>query len=470
MTDTDPRIEAALAEPPGRRGRHEAGTPAGSHRPGRPGRASTGEPSPDEQRSALTRLAVVLLAAAAATVVTHTTKTVLVVVALIVMIMLHELGHYLTAKLGHMKVTEFFVGFGPRLWSVRKGETEYGVKALPLGGYVKILGMHNLDPIEDPADEPRTYRQQPFPQRFAVAIAGSTMHFLIAFLLFFSINSFVGVPAASMRIGEISKLAQGPSPAQEAGLQVGDRIVSIDGRTFGSWDDIPPYIRSRPGQTMQVVVERDGGERTLAVTPVDLSKVQVQGIASTAQPTGFVGIGPKIQFDKVNPLVAVGRAGRQFVGGDYPHGTQVAPGLVDNAVALVKIFSPSGVSSYFHTLSNGTTTTTDGGGDGGTRFLSPVGFVRVAGQAADTGLFEVLLLLVAINLFVGLFNLLPLLPLDGGHVVIAVYEAIRSKVRGRRYYVDVAKLLPVTYAVVMVLVFLGVSALYLDIVHPLNFK
>ncbi|HEX2851047.1 MAG TPA: M50 family metallopeptidase [Acidimicrobiales bacterium] len=447
MTDTEQRTDAAGAD--------EAAAPQA-------------EPTAAEQRSAFVRLVMVLLAAALATVVTRTTKTVLVVVALIVMIMLHEFGHYLTAKLGHMKVTEFFVGFGPRLWSVRKGETEYGVKALPVGGYVKIIGMHNLDRIEDPADEPRTYRQQPFPQRLAVAVAGSTMHFLIAFLLFFTINAFVGVPSPSLRIGEISKISGSESPAQLAGIQLGDRVVSVDGHQVSSWDELPPYIRKKPGQAIQLVVERNGQRVPLSVTPVDLSQVKVEGMPATATPTGFVGIGPKIEFDKVNPLVAFGRAGRQFVGGDYPNGTQVAPGLVDNAAALGHIFSPKGVSGYFHTLTSPSSTATPE--DGGTRFLSPVGFVRVAGQAANTGLFEVLLLLIAINLFVGLFNLLPLLPLDGGHVVIAVYEAIRSKIRGRRYYVDVAKLLPITYAVVMILVFLGVSALYLDIVHPLNFK
>ena len=141
-----------------RNGAHPGPPPA----EGAPKKKNAAPPTPEEQRSAFVRLVVVLAAAALATVVTGTTKTVLVVVAVLTMIMLHELGHFLTAKWGGMKVTEFFVGFGPRLWSVRKGETEYGVKALPLGGYVKIIGMHNLDVIEDPADEPRTYRQKPF--------------------------------------------------------------------------------------------------------------------------------------------------------------------------------------------------------------------------------------------------------------------------------------------------------------------
>ncbi len=427
-----------------------------------------GRQTPEERVSAVARFLLLLAAVAAATVATGTTKTVAVVVALIVMIMLHELGHFLTAKWGGMKVTEFFVGFGPRLWSVRKGETEYGVKAIPAGGYVKIIGMNNLDKIEDPADEPRTYRQQSFPRRFAVAVAGSTMHFIIAFLLFFLINAVVGVPRASVTIGELTRLRAGSSPAEEAGFQVGDRIVSIDGQTFESWSDIPPYIRSRPGRELRFVVQR--GERTveLVARPVDLSQVEVEGVQATPEPTGFVGIGPRIEFAKRNPVASVAVAGQQFVGGDYPDDPeQVAPGLLDNAKALAGIFSPSGLSSYWRTLQGQEQADRP---DGGARFLSPVGFVRVAGQAADTGLFQVLLLLIAINLFVGLFNLLPLLPLDGGHVAIAVYEAVRSKITGKPHRADVAKLLPLTYAVVLVMVFLGISALYLDIVRPLNFR
>ena len=422
----------------------------------------------DEARKAFVRLAIAVVLGLALAARFGALKTVLVVVALLTMIMLHELGHFITAKKGGMKVTEFFVGFGPRLWSVRKGETEYGVKALPVGGYVKIIGMHNLDPIADPADEPRTYRQQPFPQRFAVAVAGSTMHFLIALVLFLVINLVVGIPQASLSIGEISKVNGERSPAEQAGLQVGDRIVSIDGQEFESWDDIPPYIRARPETPLQFVVERNGDEVPLTVTPLDLAQVRVTGRAATEEPTGFVGIGPDIEF-ATKGLAGVPLAFEQLVGGDFGDDPdQVAPGFIENFEALGQVLSPSGLASYWR---NVTGNVEAGSGEEATRFLSPVGFVRVAGAAADTGWLEVLILLIMINLFVGIFNLMPLLPLDGGHVAIAVYELIRTKLQGgRRYFTDVAKLMPLAYAVMMLLIFLGVSALYLDIARPMNFN
>ncbi|HEX7168002.1 MAG TPA: site-2 protease family protein [Acidimicrobiales bacterium] len=425
----------------------------------------------EEQRGAFVRLVIAIALGLALAARYGALKTVLVVMALLVMIMLHELGHFLTAKWGGMKVTEFFVGFGPRLWSVRKGETEYGVKALPVGGYVKIIGMHNLDRIEDPADEPRTYRQKPFPQRFAVAVAGSTMHFLIALVLFVAINVFVGIPGPSLEIADISKVEGERSPAEEAGFEVGDRIVSVDGRRVTDWDDIPPYIRARPETDITFVVDRDGAEVALVARPLDLRTVEGEdGKPVVAKPRGFIGIGPLARFE-TQGAGSVPMAFGQFLGGDFGDDpNQVAPGLLDNAKALGSVFSPSGLASYWDNLT-GSTDGTASADDESTRFLSPVGFVGVAKQAADTGIFEVLVLLIAINLFVGLFNLLPFLPLDGGHVAVAVYELVRSTLRGgKRYFVDVAKLLPLTYVVVLLLVFLGLSSLYLDITDPLKFE
>jgi membrane-associated protease RseP (regulator of RpoE activity) len=423
----------------------------------------------EERRFALLRIAAVVMLGLGLAAWRGALPTVLILVSLIVMIMLHELGHFMTAKWGGMKVTEYFVGFGPRLWSVRKGETEYGIKALPLGGYVKIIGMHNLDHVDDPADEPRAYRQRPFPQRLAVAVAGSTMHVLIAFVLFIAINTAIGIPAPSMRIGEISTLPGGRSPAVDAGFKLGDRVVAVDGHRFASWDQIPPYIKSHPEQAIHFTVQRRDATLDLVARPIDTSQVHVDGLPAATKPTGFIGIASKAQFVKRNPITGVGLATTQLIGGDFGKDPQqVAPGLIDTGRALAGVLSPSGLASYWKTLTGQAQPNRP---DGGTRFLSPVGVAHVAGQAAATGMFEVLLLLIAINLFVGLFNLLPLLPLDGGHVAIAVYEAVRSRFQGgRRYFADVAKLLPVTYVVVMLMVFLGVSALYLDIVRPLNLR
>ena len=415
---------------------------------------------PAEQRAALIRLLAALAFGAFLAVATGTAKTVLVVVAVIVMIMLHELGHFLTAKWAGMKVTEYFLGFGPRLWSMRRGETEYGVKAIPAGGYVRIIGMNNLDEV-DPADEPRTYRQQPFWRRLSVAVAGSTVHFLLAFLLLWVLNAFIGVTPPDARpqlaVGEITKLQNGDrSPAAEAGFQVGDEIVSVDGREFASWAELPRYIRSRPGETLEFVVRRDGREVSLSPTTVDLSTIKGKdGKRVIDEPTGFVGIGPSYPVEKTNPIVALGRAG-----GDLGHFTKVTVG------ALGSLFSPDGVKSYGDQLT-GKPGAVEPSEDT-PRLLSPVGFVRVADNLADDGLRPVLFLLVAINIFVGMFNMIPLPPLDGGHVAIAIYEKIRSMISGRTYMADVAKLLPVTYAVVLLVVFLGLSSLYLDLLRPLK--
>ena len=408
-----------------------------------------------ESRKALMRLFVGLAVAVILTVSFGIAATVLVVVAFLVMIMLHELGHYLTAKWAGMKVTEFFLGFGPRLWSVKRGETEYGIKAIPAGGYVKIIGMHNLEQV-DPADEARTYRQQPFWRRLSVAVAGSTMHFIIAFVLLWVILAMIGLPTTTTTIGQMSAIRGGPSPAQEAGFEVGDRILAVDGEPLEAWEDLPPYIRERPGDELRFTVERGGRPVQLSAIPLDLSTVEVEGMDQPDEPTGFVGIGPKIENETISPVSAVGESAtalRELFGQVFR--------------ALGSVFSFNGLQTYGDVLvgrQNGTNAE-DGGNN---RFLSPVGFVRVAGQAAESGLADVLFLLVSINLFVGVFNMVPLLPLDGGHVVIAVYEKIRSMIAGRRYYADVAKLMPLTYMVFLLLLFLGLTSLYLDITRPIE--
>jgi membrane-associated protease RseP (regulator of RpoE activity) len=419
-------------------------------------------PSADERNEALRRMLVVVAAGILAAIVTHTTKTVLVIVAVMLMIMLHEFGHFAMAKRAGMKVTEFFLGFGPRLWSIRKGETEYGVKAVVLaGGYVRIAGMTNLEEV-DPEDEPRSYRAASFPNKLSVVTAGSVMHFIIAFVLLLVLNSVVGVIHTETRgaqVREIIAFKDRPSPAQLSGLKPGDIVLRADGHEVDD-RDLTAYIKEHPGQAIQLDVMRDGTPLQIALTPVDVSTVNVPTVKSAkGAHTGFVGVGvgqPYHIEKSANPVVAIGRAGR-----DLGHITALS------ARGLADLVSFHGIRSYGDQLSGKVPTNSDPGNQ--PRLLSPVGLVRVASQAAESGIREVLFLLIAINVFVGMLNMAPLLPFDGGHVAVAIYERIRSR-KGKRYRVDIAKLMPVTYAVVMILFFVTITALYLDIAHPLKLQ
>jgi membrane-associated protease RseP (regulator of RpoE activity) len=363
--------------------------------------------------------------------------TVAVMASIPIVIVAHEFGHFVMAKRADMKVTEFFLGFGPRLWSIRRGETEYGVKAILLGGYVRIIGMTNVEEV-DPADEARTYRQKAYRHRLGVAVAGSAVHFLIAATLLFIVYGFVGEPSARPVVSQIIE----DSPAARSDFRLGDRIVAVDGRPVKHWDEIPEYVRPRGEQRLVFTVLRDG--RTIDI-PLVPQERKVEG----GETVGFVGLGPQEYLRTRSLPAALGGAAI-----DTPRAAKEA------VVALGSMFSPSGVRNYGEVL-------TGEGGDNNQRFVSPVGVARLAGEAVNVGLRAVLILIFVINVFVGVFNMVPLLPLDGGHVAIATYEKIASMITRRRVQVDVARLLPITAAVVAVLVVIGISALYLDIVRPL---
>lgn len=391
---------------------------------------------------------------------------VIVVLSIVFMIFMHELGHYLTARRAGMLVTEFFIGFGPRIWSFRRGEVEYGLKAIPAGAYVRVVGMSNLDEV-DPADEARTYRQQPFWQRFSVAVAGSTMHFIMAFVLLFVVYAGFGVPNQSewtiAQITPSDSLVQNgepvTSPAEAAGLRPGDRILAVDDTEIDEFLDLKDVIESQPGETVTLTVRRDG--RTIETTATLLS----QGPEGAEE--GFLGVSPRSPRERLAPLAAVQRAGSEF-----------ASIATQSVTSLGRFFSPSGITNFVDQAVNaqddanqqsddadGTTPPPDEN-----RIVSIYGAARIGTQATEAGIATLFMFLALLNIFIGVFNLVPLLPLDGGHVAIAIYEKIRERQLHlhQRYFADIHKLLPITYGVVLVLVTIGIMALYLDVANPIN--
>jgi membrane-associated protease RseP (regulator of RpoE activity) len=382
----------------------------------------------------------------------------IVIVCIIVIVMVHELGHFLAAKHGGMKVTEYFVGFGPRLWSFRRGETEYGIKALPLGGYVKIPGMTNLDEV-DPADEDRVYRDKPFHVRLLVAVAGSAMHFLMAFILLWVLLTFVGVPNANrVEFQGVAPVGGKPGPAQVGGVRAGDVVVSVDGKAVnGNVNVLTDAIHAHPGVPVTVVVNRDGRNRTLTITPANGRVAHEQGLVAPAgsAPFGVIGVSLGEPTQRSSPLGSLSASGAQL--GHF---------MWTSVVGVGHLFSPGAVSHQYDQVSSAKAASTAAAN--GTRVTSIVGVVQAATQAAQTGIGNLLYILIVINVFFGIFNLFPMLPLDGGHVAIAVYEKIRTGRRTVMYHADVAKLMPFAWLMLLVLGIIILPALLTDILHPVT--
>ena len=391
---------------------------------------------------------------------------VIFLVALLFSVMLHETGHFVLAKKFGMKCTRYFVGFGPTLWSTQRGETEYGIKALPLGGFVKIIGMHSLDDLDDPADEPRSFRRQPGWQRILVLCAGSFMHFVLAFLLIAGLALGVGIANDNTtELGTISACvspnvtdldngvactaSDQASPAKVAGLRAGDQVTAFNGRHVSNWTQLGDAIRAAPvGSAATITVLRDGQTLTLHTT-----------LASVSGRSGaYLGVAPGVVFQTASPARAVTYAGSLF--------GQVVVGSVQAVAAL-----PGALHDLFNKTKRADTV--------GGQVTSIYGAAAATGDevASNQGwqykVSFVLLLIASLNIFVGAFNMLPLLPLDGGHVAIVIWERIRAafaRLRGRPDpgLVDISKVLPVCFSIFVLVMFFGLILIAADIVNPLK--
>jgi membrane-associated protease RseP (regulator of RpoE activity) len=355
-----------------------------------------------------------------------------VLAAIIVFVVAHEAGHFFAAKATGMKVTEFFLGFGPRIWSFRRGDTEYGIKPLPFGAYVRIVGMSALEEVE-PADVGRTYREKEFWKKAVVVLAGVAANFIVAYFLFFGLVVSTGeqVPTTT-----VAGLVEGRTAASDAGLRPGDTIVAIDGSPVSGWEDLATQIADMPGKAITLGVVRDGSSIEVAVT---------LGTRTSGDETlGYLGVGPTFDRLPISWFTALGIAGREV-------GSQIAGTLG----ALGQIFR-------LDTLGNLVGGITGGAVNNETRPVSPIGLAQIGAQASTLGLGNLIFLLAAVNVTLGTVNALPLFPLDGGHFAVALFEKLTRK------KVDVRALIPVAVLVIGALGVIGVMSIILDITHPIQ--
>ena len=437
------------------------------------------------------------------TVVAFIIGIVLLVVGLAVSIALHELGHLVPAKRFGVRVGQYMIGFGPTLWSRRRGETEYGFKAIPLGGYISMAGMYPPSPREarsgragggffatmvqdarvandetlEGDDDPRVFYRLPVWKRVVVMLGGPVMNLLFAIVLFTILLCAIGVQTATTTVQSVSECVIPPTeqrtecapgdpaaPAAEAGLRAGDTLVSVDGVEVATFAEASAIIRESAGETIPVVVERDGEQVTLSLTPATVTVPETDA-------AGRVVAGPDGEARTVDVGYAGMRAEVEYVRQPIWAG---ATATFENVGAVAGVIWRLPVMVWDTAVSTITGQERDPNGP-----LSVVGAGVLAGEvaAADAPVLNrvagLVGLLASLNVALFVFNLIPLLPLDGGHVVVALWDGLKrawAKLTNRPEPkpVDATKLVPVTFVVVIALIAMGVVLIVSDLVNPIS--
>lgn len=369
------------------------------------------------------------------------------VVALLLSVMVHEFGHYITARKFNFQVTEFFLGFGKRIWSYRRGETEYGIKAIPAGGYCKISGMTPDDPMP-PGQESRAFYIARSSKKLIVLGAGSFLHFVLGLLLLFILLAGVGVNAVSPIIKEVLP----DSSAVAAGFRAGDEITSINGQLITDWSKGFEMIRASNGAQLRFTVKRDGGVVSLVATP---RLTEVDG-----EERYLLGIINEIGTQRVDVLTA----GKDSL--------SITQDMIFQSVKSLALL-PTKIPELWGQTFAGEERDING-------LVGVVGVARVSGETLASGnqnwsqrVGTFLLIVASLNIFVGIFNLLPILPLDGGHIAVAIADEIRALIaklrgRGRPAPINVQILTPITAVVVVILIALTLLLLVADIINPIS--